>query len=55
MLQWLSRVLLENGFVSACQMTAYAFSALMLLVRLTWVVPEKGPLNGFVCVCVRVG
>ena len=22
--------------------------------RLTWVVPEKGPLNGCVCVCVRV-
>ena len=21
--------------------------------RLTWVVPEKGPLNGCVCVCVR--
>jgi len=24
------------------------------LVRLTWVVPEKGPLNGCVCVCVCV-
>ena len=23
--------------------------------RLTWVVPEKGPLNGCVCVCVCVG
>jgi len=22
--------------------------------RLTWVVPEKGPLNGCVCACVRV-
>jgi len=22
--------------------------------RLTWVVPEKGPLNGCVCVCVCV-
>ena len=22
--------------------------------RLTWVVPEKGPLNGCVCVCVQV-
>jgi len=21
--------------------------------QLTWVVPEKGPLNGCVCVCVR--
>jgi len=23
--------------------------------RLTWVVPEKGPLNGCVCVCVSIG
>ena len=27
---------------------------LPFLYRLTWVVPEKGPLNGCVCVCVCV-
>jgi len=27
---------------------------LPLWYRLTWVVPEKGPLNGCVCVCVCV-
>jgi len=27
---------------------------LLFWYRLTWVVPEKGPLNGCVCVCVCV-
>jgi len=30
-------------------------SRLVLPYRLTWVVPEKGPINGCVCVCLNMG
>ena len=40
------------------QLTVSCFSKIQMVLpfwyRLTWVVPEKGPLNGCVCVCILV-
>ena len=43
----------QNVSASFLCFSCPAFSALTLLVGLTWIVPEKGPLNGclFVCSC----
>jgi len=42
----------KQYLISLCLLTYLLF--LPFWYRLTWVVPEKGPLNGCVCVCVCV-
>ena len=39
--------------VSCFSKIQIGFTFLVPVSRLTWVVPDKGPLNGCVCVCVR--